>query len=224
MSLNLHATVRQAINTVNKDITALYIASTGYNPNTAGRQVPLYGAGVSVKVQSQPPSGKDLKHMEFLNLQGTTRTIYIYSDPHAIARVSVKGGDLLQFRGFAGGPVEQWLVAAVAERWDVGQNGLITFSGVGALTALNSLLSVTAVNSGVLNVGDVIEDSLGSIPDNCQIQPGGTGTGGIGTYNMSRQATITETADTIVVIDTKGKAGWSKVYCVLQTDRPVQPS
>lgn len=224
MSLNLHATVRQAINVVNKDITALLLPSTGYSNNSAGRQVPQYGTGVSVKVQSQPPSGKDLKHMEFLNLQGTTRTIFVYSNPHAIARVDVKGGDLLQFRGFAGAPVDNWLVAVVAERWDVGQNGLITFSGVASLTAGNALLTVASANSGILNVGDVIEDSEASIPDNCLIQSAGTGTGGIGTYNMSRKAVLTEAADTIVVIDTKGKAGWSKLYCVLQTDRPVQPS
>lgn len=224
MSLNLHATVRQAITTVNRDITATYLASTNYQANTAGKQVPQYANPVTIKVQSQPPSGKDLKHMEFLNIQGTTRSVYVYSNPHAIARVDIKGGDLLQFRGWAGGPVENWLVAAVAERWDVGENGLVTFSGVGSLTNNNALLTIASVNFGALNVDDVIEDLDASIPSDTKIASLGTGTGGVGTYNMSRKATATQAADTIVVIDAKGKAGWSKVYCVLQTDRPVQPS
>jgi hypothetical protein len=123
VSLNLHATVRAAINTVNADITAAYLASTGNAPDASGRQVPAYAAPVSVLCQVQPPSGKDLRHLEFLNVQGTTRTVFLYSDPQAIDRVNVQGGDLLQFPQFTGQPVDKWLVVEVPETWDVSTNG-----------------------------------------------------------------------------------------------------
>lgn len=123
MSLNLHATVRAAIQTVNADITAVYIASNGYTRNPAGKQVPVYLDPVNVRAQVQPPSVRDLRHLEMLNIQGTTRTVYLYSDPQAIVRVTAKGGDLFQFPQFSGQPADNWLVVAVPEQWDVGTNG-----------------------------------------------------------------------------------------------------
>jgi hypothetical protein len=123
VSLNLHATVRAAIQSINADISATYLESTGYTPNASGQQVPSYAAPVTVQIQIQPPTSRDLKHMEFLNIQGTTRIVFLYSNPDAIRRVDAKGGDILEFSSFAGNPVDKWLVAAVPERWDVGTNG-----------------------------------------------------------------------------------------------------
>jgi hypothetical protein len=127
MSLNLHGTVRAAIQSVNADITATYLASLGYTVNGAGKQLPQYAAPASVQIQVQPPSGKDLRHLEFLNIQGTTRTVFLYNDPQAAVRVDARGGDILQFPQFNGAPIDKWLVIEVAETWDVGSNGpLIT--------------------------------------------------------------------------------------------------
>lgn len=154
MSLNLHATARAAIRTVNRDVPAFFYASAGYGSDASGRQVPKYQQPIDVLVQSQPPSGRDLRHMEYLNIQGITRVVFVYSDPHAIRRVDAKGGDLLQFSGFVGEPVDNWLVAAVAEHWDVGTN--------------NAALSQLPASPPV--------------------------------------------------------SGWSKLYCVLQTDRPILAS
>jgi len=123
VSLNLHATVRGAIQSVNADITAAYLASSGYAANPSGRQIPAYAAPVNVPIQAQPPSGRDLRHMEMLNIQGTTRVVFLYSDPSAINRVNVKGGDLLQFPQWGGAPVDNWLVVRIDEAWDVGTNG-----------------------------------------------------------------------------------------------------
>jgi hypothetical protein len=220
MSLNLHATVRGAIQSVSRDIPASYLASTGYTPNTAGRQVPNYAAPVTVQIQIQPPTSKDLRHMEFLNIQGTTRVAYLYSNPDAIKRVDAKGGDLLEFTSFVGDPVDKWLVAAVPERWNVGQNGLDTFSGVGSLAITSKVLTISALNFGVLEVGDTLLDLFGALPPNTSIASLGTGTGGVGTYNLSNAATANESGDSFIVTDTKGLSGWSKLYLVLQTDRP----
>lgn len=120
--LNLHATVRQAIQAINADIAAAYFKSMGYQANAIGRQVPSYAQPVDVIIQTQPPSKMDLAHAERMNIQGTIRVVYLYSNPDAVRRVDAKGGDLLWFSPFDGAPVENWLVAGVPERWSVGTN------------------------------------------------------------------------------------------------------
>ncbi len=123
MSLNLHAIARRAIQGVNQDIPAILLSSTGFTINAAGQQIPSYALPQSVMIQVQPPSGKDLRHIDFLNLQGTIRTVFLYSDPQAIVRVTAQGGDLLQFPQFTGMPNSNWLVTYVAETWAVGKGG-----------------------------------------------------------------------------------------------------
>jgi hypothetical protein len=120
MSLNLHNIVRPVIRAVNEDTPAKWLVSTGSTPNLAGKQIPSYAAPVCVRAQVQPPSGKALRHAEFMNIQGTTRSVYMYGEPAAIGRVSAKGGDLLQFPGVVGGPIENWLVTMVEEKgWNL---------------------------------------------------------------------------------------------------------
>lgn len=123
MSLNLHNVVRGAIQAVNQDRIVPYLQSCGYTPNASGKQVPNYANPVAVSAQIQPPSGRDLRHMEYLNIQGTTRTVYLYSDPQAIVRVDARGGDLLQFPQFRGRPPDNWLIVHVDETWDSGPYG-----------------------------------------------------------------------------------------------------
>lgn len=121
--MNLHSVVRGAIQAVNPDLSVTYLQSTGYAPNASGKQIPSYADAVTVRAQVQPPSGRDLQHMEFLNLQGTTRVVFLYSNPQAIDRVDARGGDLLQFPQFAGAPIDNWLVTHVDETWDVSGDG-----------------------------------------------------------------------------------------------------
>lgn len=123
MSLNLHGIVRGAIQAVNADVSASYLQSTGWTENSAGKPIPTYAAAVDVQVQVQPPSGRDLQHINLLNLQGVIRSVWLFSDPQAINRVNARGGDLLQFAQFAGAPVDNWLVAAVDETWNVTGGG-----------------------------------------------------------------------------------------------------
>lgn len=122
MSLNLHSIVRGAIQAVNADRPVVYLQSTGYTV-VNGVQTPSYAAAVTLQAQIQPPTGKDLQHVEFLNLQGTIRTVWMYSNPQAISRVDVRGGDLLQFPQFTGAPVDNWLIEHVDETWDVTGGG-----------------------------------------------------------------------------------------------------
>ena len=95
--LNLHGLVRGAINRVNPDVQAVYLRSKGAVDNADGTRTPAYQAPFFVGAQLQPPSARDLRHMEYLNLQGVLRTAFLYSNPQGIVRVSQTGGDLLMF-------------------------------------------------------------------------------------------------------------------------------
>lgn len=117
--LNLHEIVRPAIEAVNPDTEARWIVSTGYG-TVNGRQVAQYASAVPVRAQIQPPSGKLLQHTNFLNIQGTLRSVYMYGNPQGVSRVDAKGGDLLQFPQNVGRPVDNWLVILVEEQgWNL---------------------------------------------------------------------------------------------------------
>ena len=121
--MNLHSIVRAAVNGVNPDIAAVLLASTSNSINNAGVQTPSYAAPVTVQVQVQPVSSQDLQHLDYLNLQGEFRALYLYGDSEGIVRVSQKGGDIFQFSPFIGQPVARWLVVKADETWNVDGGG-----------------------------------------------------------------------------------------------------
>ncbi len=123
MSLNLHAAVRQIIPALNADVTGYWYQSKGVVIASDGRQQPAYLPAVTVQCQVQPPSGRDLRHIEFLQMQGVIRTVWMFSDPQAIVRVNAGGGDLLLFPQWANAPNDAWLVAQVEESWNVDSGG-----------------------------------------------------------------------------------------------------
>lgn len=123
MSLNLHSAVRGAIPAVNPDIPALWLRSTGYTVDANGKQVPGYAAPCRILVNAQPPSGKALNHANYMNIGGTTRSVYMFSDPQSVVRIDAKGGDLLQFPQWRGAPVDNWLVTLIEEAYAVDEGG-----------------------------------------------------------------------------------------------------
>lgn len=154
MSLNLHSAVRQVIPALNADITAYWYQSKGCLIGSDGRQQPAYQPAVTVQAQIQPPSGRDLKHIEYLQLQGVIRTVWMFSDPQAIVRVNAAGGDLLLFPQWAGAPNDTWLVAQMQESWNVDGGG---WSKVFAVLQTDRLYSVLDSN------GRLVLDSNGCI-------------------------------------------------------------
>lgn len=120
--MNLHSAVRGAIQAVNPDIPAVFLASTG-NTVSNGVQTPTYAAPVTVQIQVQPLNAQDLQHINFLNLQGIFRAIYLYGDAEGIVRLQQKGGDIFQFAAFAGDPVAKWKVVQPQENWNVNDGG-----------------------------------------------------------------------------------------------------
>lgn len=67
-----------------------------------------------------------------------------------------------------------------------------------AMTASSTILDVTAVSSGTINVGDVIAGA--GITAGTQITGEITGTGGVGTYQLSGVAQHVATAEAVTVI------------------------
>lgn len=121
--MNLHGIVRGAINSVNPDKMALYLASKGNTVNADFSQTPTYAPGIPVRVQIQPLGRDELKHVERLNLQGVFRTIFMFGNTQGIVRILVQGGDLIQFAPYQGQAVQNWKVVYVDGPWDVEYKG-----------------------------------------------------------------------------------------------------
>lgn len=121
VSLNLHSAVRRAVQAVNPDIEAAYLASTGYTSAADSRQLPTYAPPKLVRIQVQPPSGRDLQHINMLNLQGIIRTVYGWGFPQGVNRVKNRGGDLLFFpqdpQQCCNSSWDSWLVTWPSETW-----------------------------------------------------------------------------------------------------------
>jgi len=121
--LNLHGIVRGAINSVNPDRSALYLASTGPTSNADFSQTPGFAAPVAVRVQIQPLGRDELKHIDRLNLTGVFRTVYLFGNPQGIVRVLAQGGDLIKFAPFQGQAVQTWKIVYVDGPWNVENGG-----------------------------------------------------------------------------------------------------
>lgn len=111
--MNLHSLARGLIASVNPEAICLLQTSTGYTTAAGGRQTPSYNAPVYPSAQVQSLSTQDLRQLDALSIQGSSRKIYLNGAVNAIVRVSAKGGDLITL---ADGTV--WLTTAVLEQWD----------------------------------------------------------------------------------------------------------
>lgn len=120
---NLHGLVRGAITSVNPDIAAQYLASTGNTVAVGGKATPTYATAVPVRIQSQPVSTGDINRYDFLSGQGVYRAVYMFGITQAIVRSLQLGGDLLQFRYAGQQAVKTWLVKVVDEEWSSGGSG-----------------------------------------------------------------------------------------------------
>ena len=114
--MNLHGIVRGAITTVNPDIIATLRASTGSTIDDAGKRTATY-TDSAARIQVQALAGKDLEHINDLNIQGVLRTVYLYGNYNGIIRADNKGGDLLIFPLVPGADDKVWMVVAVFETW-----------------------------------------------------------------------------------------------------------
>ena len=114
--MNLHNIARAAITTVNADIVGTLQRNTGYSTNDAGKREPSYDE-FQGPIQVQAVVGKDLEHVNNLNLQGNLRIVYLYGNWYGVVRADVKGGDILQFTEWNDNVVHSWRVVSVMESW-----------------------------------------------------------------------------------------------------------
>lgn len=154
MSLNLHAAVRQIIPAVNPDVAGWWYQSKGNVPNPDGRQVPAYQAPIGVQLQVQPPSARDLKFIDYLQLQGIIRSVWMFSDPQGIVRVNQLGGDLLLFPQWAGALNDTWKVARPDEAFNVDSGGW---------TKLFAVLQLDRLYSEMNGQGQLVLNTNGTI-------------------------------------------------------------
>lgn len=115
--MNLHGIVRGAIGSVNPDTIGVWRESTGNTIAAGGRTEPTYTDHAGVGMQVQALSGRDLRHSDFLSMQGVKRAVYLFGNVEGVNRPAAKGGDLLIFPETRGGPDKTWLVVVVLESW-----------------------------------------------------------------------------------------------------------
>lgn len=109
--MNLHGLAAPMVGLVNPFVTAQLIASTGNTVNADGSVTPGYAAPVTMQVQAQELSFKDLQHANNLNLQGILKSIYCPGTVQAVNRVSGTGGDKIVIAG------STYLAVAISEQW-----------------------------------------------------------------------------------------------------------
>jgi hypothetical protein len=115
--MNLHSIVRGAITSVNPDTIGTWRESTGATISAGGRPVPAYTDHANVPLQVQALTSRDLKHLNYLSIQGVRRSVYMYGSAQGVSRPDAKGGDLLVFPEVPGTGAKTWLVAIVFETW-----------------------------------------------------------------------------------------------------------
>lgn len=109
--MNLHGIAAPMVGMVNPFVAAQLFASTGDTTNPDGSVTPDYADPVSIQVQAQELSFKDLQHANNLNLQGILKSIYCPGTVQAVNRLAGTGGDKIVIGG------ETYLAVAIAEQW-----------------------------------------------------------------------------------------------------------
>lgn len=109
--MDLHGMVSGAIGAINPFVSAQLLASTGNAVSPDGSVAPSYAAPVSLQVQAQELSFKELQHANNLNLQGILKSIYCPGIVQAVNRVTGSGGDKIIIGG------STYLAVAISEQW-----------------------------------------------------------------------------------------------------------
>ena len=115
--MNVRRLANQAVQTVNRNITVAWIASTGGYTTAADGTRTAITSTRNMQAQVQPLSSGDLAHTDGLNLQGVLRSVHLYGQAAGVVRADQKGGDILQFPEAPGGPMRNWRVVTQMEAW-----------------------------------------------------------------------------------------------------------
>lgn len=114
--INLRALANTTIQSINPNISVTWVQANGYTTNADFSRTPTTII-TTVQANVQGLSGRDLQHVEGLNIQGVMRSVHLYGNVQGVVRADQKGGDILQFPEVPGGPVKDWRVISVMETW-----------------------------------------------------------------------------------------------------------
>jgi len=180
--------VRSAIQTVNPDTTAIWQQAIGAVALPNGKIVTRYNNVWSVPVQVQGLDSGELQAVNYLNIEGVLRKVYITGSLDGVNRAAMKGGDLLIFPDYTPTPLQDsngqfvfdsnnqvictyplrvWKVIQVTERWP----SLISAGWTSAIVALQDDPTDFVIDSN----GDYVTDSYGTITVAQIGQAAGTG-------------------------------------------------
>ena len=158
------------------------LAAVYFNGYQGATQVPgvLWFAQYNTAAVSAYLRGGTVAGLTLAALQALSGTFIVSVDGRTVTSAAINLASASSFSAAAG------LI----------QTGLQTaggiFSGTGSITS--NVLTVTAVASGALHVGDVITGT--GVTAGCMIASFGTGTGGTGTYNVTATANVASEAIT----------------------------
>lgn len=110
--MNLSAIAGNAVSAVNPFVEASYRASTGYTTSASGSRTPAFAAPVTVGVQVQALTFRDLQMTEGLNLTGERRALYVNAAWKGVSRPDMRGGDIVTLPDSS-----VWLVNQILEDW-----------------------------------------------------------------------------------------------------------
>jgi hypothetical protein len=110
--MNLFGITANKIAVVNPMQNVAVQLSTGNVTNADGSRTPSYATPIVVQAQVQELTHRDLRQLDALNIQGSSRTIYFPGPVAGAVRWTQQGGDLITFTD---GSV--WLTTAVLEQW-----------------------------------------------------------------------------------------------------------
>ena len=108
---------------VNANTPITIYPSSGFTVGDGHKQNPNYGTPIITVGQIQALDGKDLEHINGLNIQGRTRAIYVEHILKSSNRPDGVGGDKIFI---AGG---YWLVVKIIETWGYWTKAAIVFQG-----------------------------------------------------------------------------------------------
>lgn len=115
--MNLRQLANSVTQTVNPNISATWVRSTGgYTTAADGKRTPTTSSS-TVQIQAQGVSASDLRHVDALNIQGVMRSVHMYGNVQGVVRADSQGGDILQFPEIPGGAPLSWRVIQVMETW-----------------------------------------------------------------------------------------------------------
>ena len=109
--MNLRALANRVTSTVNPNVPASLLVSTGYATAPSGKQRPTYAEPEPLTVQMQALTKRDLDHLADMNISNATRGVFANRQLMGVDRTTGQGGDLIDL------PDGRYLVTAVLQDW-----------------------------------------------------------------------------------------------------------